>query len=659
MADQDTAKRNLAVVRRRRLVLGVVVAGATIAGIWGSVRLVSGPVAFDMSSVPTFTVKRGNLDIAVLEGGSIEALESQEIRSEVKGHQGTKILSIVEEGYRVTEDDVANKKLLVELDSSELDEKLKNQQIQIESTAASLIEAQKSYEIQLNQNESDIQTAALESKFARMDLEKYLGAELAQRILDESRVLERLEEEEAKVEASIAKPDDQAAAAATPALPQTEQLAMVSPPDANETAVAAAVSLATADTPNTPPPSESVPEAGLRVEMGSTASPRHEYVDFGTYAEVALLGDGEARQKLRELEDKLLVAREELSLAETELEATERLVAKEFETQRELENKRLTVEKNRISGAAAETAKNLFETYEFPKEAEKLLSDYIEKLRKLQRTAKEAQSKLAQAEAKLRSAEARFEIESQQLKELKDQLTKCKISAERPGLVVYGGNERNWYGEERIQEGATVRERQMIITIPDMTKMSVTVKVHESDIKKVAVGQKASIRVDAFSEQKLKGEVIKVGVLPDAEQRWMNPDLKVYETSIRIDDVYDWLKPGMSAKTEIEIDTVENVLYVPVQAVHASGDDRVCYVATATGPRRHVVTTGSFTDEFIEIKQGLQEGNEVFLVTPDGMQEPETKDANDAAGSKEEERTAEDAPDRTAESAAVPQAPPS
>lgn len=617
MADDEVKGRSgRAGTWRPRIVIGTLAAAAIAATIWGIATVAGGRSTFDAGSTPTYTVTRGKLDITVLEGGSVEALESQEIRSEVKGYQGTKILSIVEEGYRVNEDDVTNAKLLVELDSSELDDKLKNQLIQIESTAASLIEAQKSYEIQINQNESDIQTAALETRFARMDLQKYLGAELTDRILAESRIMERLQEEEASASASTERPASEppAAAGAEDGLVQTEQLAIAAPPETDEPTVTPAGSA-------TPSGSETAP--ALRVEMGSSATARHEYVDFSKYAEVELLGDGEARQKLRELEDKLLVAREELSIAESELEATERLVAKEFETQRELENKRLTVEKHRISGAAAETAKKLFETYEFPKEAEKLLSDYIEKMRKLQRTEKEAQSKLAQAEAKLRSAEARFEIESQQVKELKEQISKCKISAQRTGLVVYGGNERGWYGEERIQEGATVRERQMIITIPDMTKMSVKVKIHESDIKKVGVGQKASIRVDAFPDIKLDGEVIKVGVLPDAEQRWMNPDLKVYETSIRIDGVYDWLKPGMSAQTEIMISTVDDVLFVPVQAVHASGDDRVCYVSTPTGPRRQVVSTGQFTDKFIEVQEGLTEGEVVYLVAPDGMREPE------------------------------------
>ena len=68
----------------------------------------------------TYTVQRGDLNITVLEGGALEALSSQEIRSGVKGREGAKILSIVEEGYRVTPEDVAAGKILVELDTASL-----------------------------------------------------------------------------------------------------------------------------------------------------------------------------------------------------------------------------------------------------------------------------------------------------------------------------------------------------------------------------------------------------------------------------------------------------------------------------------------------------------------------------------------------------------
>ncbi|MGB9602959.1 MAG: hypothetical protein ACPMAG_09225, partial [Limisphaerales bacterium] len=58
----------------------------------------------DMGALATFEARRGDLDITVVEGGTVEALESQEIRCEVAtGYQGTKILKIIEEGYFVTD----------------------------------------------------------------------------------------------------------------------------------------------------------------------------------------------------------------------------------------------------------------------------------------------------------------------------------------------------------------------------------------------------------------------------------------------------------------------------------------------------------------------------------------------------------------------------
>ena len=121
------------------------------------------------------------------------------------------------------------------------------------------------------------------------------------------------------------------------------------------------------------------------------------------------------------------------------------------------------------------------------------------------------------------------------------------IRATKAGLVVYGGarDDMNFYGgEERIREGATVHERQAIITIPDMTRMTVNVKIHESYITKVRKGQKAHIIVDAFPDKVLTWEVTKVGVLPDSQNRWMNPDLKVSLTSITIDGTQDWRMAG-------------------------------------------------------------------------------------------------------------------
>ncbi|MCX8064098.1 MAG: hypothetical protein N3G21_02880 [Candidatus Hydrogenedentes bacterium] len=127
-----------------------------------------------------FPVTRGNLEITVLEGGSVEAKDSLEIKSEVQGE--TKILSIVEEGYYITPEDVQNGKILVELDAKKLLDQQTEQELRYQNAKASLADAQEQYEIQKNQNEIDIRQAELEVKFARMDVEKYLGIKTTEEI---------------------------------------------------------------------------------------------------------------------------------------------------------------------------------------------------------------------------------------------------------------------------------------------------------------------------------------------------------------------------------------------------------------------------------------------------------------------------------------------
>ena len=71
------------------------------------------PQSTDSRFTATYTAKKGDLEITVVEGGSLEAQEKVEVKSEVEGQ--TKILSIVDEGYFVTPDDVESMKVLVEL----------------------------------------------------------------------------------------------------------------------------------------------------------------------------------------------------------------------------------------------------------------------------------------------------------------------------------------------------------------------------------------------------------------------------------------------------------------------------------------------------------------------------------------------------------------
>src|SRR6266404_2743184 len=159
---------------------------AAAAALAGAGLLYWGGHSKSTGKTPTFTARRGPLEISVLEGGSLQALESQEIKCEVRvGYQGTKILRIVDEGYFVTEDDVKTNKTLVELDSSDLQKQIVQQEILYQSALANLTDSQQGYEIQLGQNTSDISAAEQKARFARLDFDKFLGDRVTAKIKQE------------------------------------------------------------------------------------------------------------------------------------------------------------------------------------------------------------------------------------------------------------------------------------------------------------------------------------------------------------------------------------------------------------------------------------------------------------------------------------------
>lgn len=619
---QATPKSNR--IRRflRSRVVRVIIALVVLAAIVSYFR--SG--GDDGQSRTTFAARRGPLTISVVEGGNIEARESQTIKSEIKGE--TKILTIVEEGYLVTQDDVDSGKILVTLDDSQLIEKMTQETIEFQSAYANFTDAREQYEIQVKQNESDITASELEVKFALMDFRKYMGDQLANAIVKEI----GLEiDVNALVDATVKATEKRIADQSTVVVDEEPKAATIDldsdssnsdleggdlPVERTATGIVDDASPIELEPATVLPPAEEDP---MVFALASVTNLDRPDVDFTKYASPEKLGDGEAQQTLRKLESDRLISEEELVLAEIKLAGTRRLAEKNFVTKNDLDSDEMSVKKSAISVESAKTAEELFVKYEFPKEAESLLSAYEEAIRKLERTIKKGIATEAQAEAKWKSSEANFKLRESRMKELQDQLSACTIRAERTGLVVYAGSDEPWRNRDQIEEGASVYERQEIITIPDMTQMAVKVKIHESSIKKILRGQKARIRLDSYADQELRGEVIKVNVIPDSTSRWMNPDMKLYPAIVSIEGTYEWLKPGMSAQVEIEVAQLADAVYVPIQAVQAENDRRVCYVVGLGGATsRRIVETGEFNKEFIEIKSGVEEGEQVLLRAPQG-----------------------------------------
>jgi HlyD family secretion protein len=556
---------------------GLIIAGVSVLAVVGWWTM-SGTTT-TAEKVPTFIVQRGPLEINVLQGGEIRALQNHEVKSEIE--IPTKILSLIPEGYLITETDIKEGKVLIELDSTDLKTKIETHEIDFQTTVSNYIDADENREIQKSENQTLVRDVKQVAIFALMDFEKYLGREVTGAILT--------------------------AANLPPDVEAFEKYADVLETQAN-TQVSSEAAIAKKG---------AAPKPGA-AKKSVAAAPESEMIDFSPFLEQKGQSDGEAQQKLRQLEDDLLLHRSELALAKQKAESSKRLAEKKFVTAALLENDLVSYDKVQLSVKTSETALGLFKKYEFSKQCATYLAAYREALNKLQRTIRANRSRMAQAETRFTTAKRRYEMELAQRENLELQLKACVIKAPQPGLVAYGDlNASSSYNyNNSIEEGATVRLRQTLLTIPDMSQMGVRVNVHESQIKKVRIGQPVKVRVDAEPGKELDGRVAELAVLPDSSSSRYTPNLKVYPCTIHIDGYHPWMKPGMNAKVEIIVNQLADVLYVPVQSIEVDQDHHYCYISNNGALERRQISTGLFNDEFIEVRDGLNGGEAVALALP-------------------------------------------
>jgi len=252
----------------------------------------------------------------------------------------------------------------------------------------------------------------------------------------------------------------------------------------------------------------------------------------------------------------------------------------------------------------------VLESFDYRRKITEFEAKAIEAQRKFERAKTTARAEQLKAEASVENAKNAVALHERQLKEKVAIKEKCTLKAAQDGTVAYA-NER-WYDpSERIREGTTVRSQQDIYYLPDMTKMQVKASVHESVVDRISVGQQASIRLDAFSDVKLKGTVSYVSELAASSFS----DAKNYDATILIEKLPDGMaiKPGMTAEVDILIGTYSNVIAIPIGAITEHFQRTWVYAMQGDKGERRAVTTGRMTHSFVEITDGLQAGEVVAL----------------------------------------------
>ncbi len=436
-----------------------------------------------------YPVKRSDFLISIVEGGTIKAVHEETVRSQLEGV--ARIISIVPEGTFVKKGD-----LLVELDSSDLRERIGSQEVVYQNAHFAALQSKEYLSIQKSVADSNIREAELKLEFAGTDLQKYK--------------------------------------------------------------------------------------------------------------------EGDWPQLKKNSETKIRITKMELGRTQDRLNWTQQLHKKGYASRSELEVDSLAVEKAEIGVEQSQEELRLLEKFDYPKKVRQLEAALEQFEKELGRIKQRSAAQVAQAEADLQAKTTGLELQETRLNQQKAQLEFTKIHAPEAGLVVYASSSNPGSGV-LIEEGASIRQKQDIIKLPDITQMMVEVRVHESHVQKIRPGLTAYVTIDSLPDEQFKGSIRKVAVLPDSTSRFFNPNLKVYTTEVVIEDSLPDLKPGISGRAEIIITNLTDVLMVPIQAVTTVNGRQVCFIEQGGSSVPAPVEVGLYNEKYIEIKSGLKEGDQVLL----------------------------------------------
>ncbi len=331
--------------------------------------------------------------------------------------------------------------------------------------------------------------------------------------------------------------------------------------------------------------------------------------------------EGEYPNQLKEVEFRIILANEEITRAEENLQWSKKLFNEKYISQTELEADELAVKKKALDLELAQNDQSLLKNFTYKRELAQLKSDVKQAKMALDRTIRKAKADVVQAEANLKAKESELERQRYKLEKNEKEIEKTKIYAPADGMVIYatsaGGGHRG-HRREPLAEGAEVRERQDLIHLPTASGVNAEVGIHEASLDKVSIGLPVEVTVDALPGEIFTGRVVSIAPLPDAESAFMNPDLKIYDTVVYLDGNADsgLLRTGMSCTVEIVVEEHRDATYIPVQAVLRVGGKPTVYVVKSKTLEPRKVEIGLDNNRMVRIISGLEPGEVVSLAPP-------------------------------------------
>ncbi len=318
-------------------------------------------------------------------------------------------------------------------------------------------------------------------------------------------------------------------------------------------------------------------------------------VDSGQW--VATLDRSDLQNKITDQE--LEVEKLETQFIKTQLDTTLTLRA----TRDDLVNLKFTLEEKQIVVDQS--------IYEPPATQRQVKIDLEKTQRALDQNIENYTIKHQKAEADMREVATNLQKARRELNEYNELKKEFVILAPKSGMVNY---KRDWNGKKQGVGAQVSLWENVVAKLPNLSAMNSRTYVNEIDISRVRAGQKAEIEVDAFPGRSFEGAVFEVA---NMGEQMRNSNAKVFEVIIQVHGFDSILRPSMTTKNSIITEVIDSVLFVPIECVNVI--DTIYFVYNSY--QRKQVIPGKTNETSIIIYEGLEEGDEIYLIPPEGADE--------------------------------------
>ena len=221
----------------------------------------------------------------------------------------------------------------------------------------------------------------------------------------------------------------------------------------------------------------------------------------------------------------------------------------------------------------------------------------------------------AKSKEELEDAQYEYDSAESSLSKTESDLAETVITAPMDGIVV---GEPKTAGTMAVQGNSNPT---VIMTIANMSKKQIIAKVDETDIGSVRVGQKATFTVDTYTDKTFTATVSKISQT-DVTNSWnvnssstssSTPSVIYYYVTLDVDDPDNMLLPAMTARVDIVTAEKENALVVPIAALKTDSTGSYVMVANGKEQEKRYVSTGIYSDEYVEITDGLNDGEQLAV----------------------------------------------